>query len=246
MAISGYMSNQTRPGDDRPGRPRRSAAAFLAASGWLRPMFLFYLTGIIILACSDDDPTTAVPPIFSVTPVDMSGTYTPADSSLGDIRFVAPVIIPFGVMVDQENRSYGLQYITRPGAPVRAVTAGVIDSIITNPPPAGDYTVVVICTPGSDYTVYQDHILNLQVLAHTAVKPGDTLGEAGTWSDAYRRTAVRVAIGEGSGMRFHCPLDYGNVSFRDLHEALLSEYNRLGFSPAYDTLCTIGPVQPGY
>lgn len=198
------------------------------------------------LACNDDDPTTAVPPVFSVTPVDMSGTFHAADSSLGDIRFAAPVIIPFGVMIDQENRSYGLQYITRPGAPVRAVTTGVIDSIISNPAPAGDYTVVIVCTPGSDYTVYQDHILNPQVLARTAVKPGDTLGEAGAWSDTYRRTAVRVAIGEGSGMRFHCPLDYGNASFRDLHDNLLTEYNRLGFSPEYDTLCTIGPVQPGY
>lgn len=209
------------------------------------PTVVLGLIGLMALACSDKkDPVTAVPPVFSVTPVNMSGVFNPADSSLGDIRFSRPVLVPFGVMIDPENQSYGFQYITRPGAPVRAVTAGVIDTIITNPPPVDDYTIVIACTPGSDYTLYQDHILNLRVLEHTPVKPGDTLGEAGYWSDSQRRTGLRISVGEGVDMRFHCPLDYSNPSFRDLHVNLLAEYRRLGFTPVYDTLCITGPLQP--
>jgi hypothetical protein len=222
--------------------PSRQSNGIMA--GRLRVVLVVF-AGFLALACGDKkDPVTAVPPVFSVTPINMSGAYNPADSSLGDIRFSPPVIIPFGTMIDVENQSYGIQYFTRPGASVRAITAGVIDTIITNPPPEEDYTIVVICTPGSDYTLYQDHIVNLRVLAHTPIKPGDTLGEAGSWSDFLRRTGVRVSVGEGSDMRFHCPLDYANGSFRDLHVNLLAEYRRLGFTPVYDTLCITGPLHP--
>lgn len=203
------------------------------------------MVGLMVLACSEDkDPVTATPPVFSVTPVDMSGAYHPADSTLGDIRFSSPVILPFGGAVDPDHQSRGIEYYTRLGAPVRAVTAGVIDTIITNPVEQGDYSIVVICTPGSDYTVYQEHIVNLRVLEHTQVGPGDTLGEAGTWSDTMRRTGLKVSLGEGTDTRYYCPLNYGSVSFRDLHVNLLAEYRRLGFTPVYDTLCLSGALLP--
>jgi hypothetical protein len=211
---------------------------------WLKAALLV-TAGIAILGCSEDkDPVTAIPPVFSVTPVDMSGAYHQADSTLGDIRFAPPVILPFGGAVDPDHQSRGIEYYTRPGAPVRAVTTGVIDTIITNPVEQGDYSIVVVCTPGSDYTVYQEHIINVRVLAHTPVKPGDTLGEAGTWSDTMRRTGLKVSLGEGVDMRYYCPLNYGSVSFDDLHMNLLAEYRRLGFTPVYDTLCLTGALLP--
>ncbi|MDD4050362.1 MAG: hypothetical protein PHR28_00505 [candidate division Zixibacteria bacterium] len=211
---------------------------------WLRAAALM-MAGLMALACAEeDDPVTATPPVFSVTPVNMSGAYNPTDSTLGDILFSRPVILPFGGAVDQYSVSRGVEYYTRPGAPVRAVTAGVIDTIITNPVEQSDYSIALICTPGSDYTVYQEHIVNLRVMEHTSVKPGDTLGEAGTWSDTMRRTGLKVSLGEGTDTRYYCPLNYGSASFNDPHVNLLAEYRRMGFTPVFDTLCLTGPLRP--
>ena len=211
---------------------------------WLR-VALLIMAGVMALACTKDkDPITATPPVFSMTPVNMSGTFNPADSTLGDIGFSPPVILPFGAAIDPDHQSRGIEYYTRPGAPVRAVTTGVIDSIITNPVEQGDYSIVIICTPGSDYTVRQEHIVNLRVLAQTPVHPGDTLGEAGTWSDTMRRTGLKVSLGEGTDTRYYCPLNYGSASFDDPHVNLLAEYRRLGFTPVYDTLCLSGALLP--
>lgn len=198
------------------------------------------------ISCSDeDDPRTAVPPVFSVTPVDIA--YDPGDSSFGDIMFVSPVLTPFGAVIQGDTTYFSpwFEYFTVPDAPVRAVTGGVVDTIIENPLEEGaDFEVRVVSIPGADYTVVYDHLFSLRVLPGSAVDPGDTIGEAGTWNDTMRRTQLMITAGEGTDRRAYCPLNYGDSSFTEQHRALLSEYNRLGFSPRYDTLCLQGVVRP--
>ncbi len=227
-------------------RCKRSIAGGVSA---MRRMTLLTVvlavTGLVGQSCHDEkDPSTSIPPIFSVTPVDLSGAYDPSDSTLGDIKFIPPVIVPFGAVLDQYHLSPAIEYYTRPEAPVRAVAAGLIEAVTANPPEQGDYEIRVTCSPGSDYTVIYDHLLDVVVQAGIRVAPGDTLGTAGTWSDKLRRTELQVNLGDGNNTRSYCPLNYGDSSFMDGHRRLLREYTARIVTPAYDTLCLSGPVIP--
>jgi len=204
--------------------------------------------GLVGQSCHDEkDPSNSIPPVFSVTPVDLSGAYDPSDSTLGDIKFIKPVIVPFGALLDQYRLSPAIEYYTRPEAPVRAVTAGLIEAVTANPPEQGDYEIRITCLPGSDYTVIYDHLLDVIVQAGIRVAPGDTLGTAGTWLDKLRRTELQVNLGDGNNTRSYCPLNYGDSSFVEGHRRLFQEYIArivLLDLPAYDTLCLSGPVIP--
>lgn len=198
-----------------------------------------------LLTCKDkENPETTVPPVFSVTPVDIA--YNPDDSSFGDIMFdsESPVLTPFGALIPPGNvvQSTAIEYFTIPGAIVRAVTHGVVDTIIENPDQA-DYEVRIASLPGAQYTVVYNHVLDLWALQGSLVDPGDTIGQAGTWNETTRRTQLQVTIGNGPDRRAYCPLYYGDSSFIALHQQLLAEYNRRGIPPHYDSLCIQGVIQ---
>ena len=205
---------------------------------------LFFLL-ISVIGCEDEqDPITAELPVFSVTPVDMTGPYDPTDSTFGDIKFIDPVILPFGAVLDQHSLSPAIEYYTDTGAVVRAVCEGLVSAVIENPFTGGNYEIRVTALPGSDYTIIYDNILRVNVLESQLVYPGDTIGQAGDWTDIMRRTELQVTLGEGNDTRAYCPLNYGDSAFVAAHRALLSEYNNRGFIPAYDTLCLIDVVEP--
>jgi hypothetical protein len=215
--------------------------------GYMRTtaFLLLVVLCLTLLSCHDEkDPVTATPPVFSATPVDIG--FRPADSAFGDILFLSPVLRPFGAILppDSLTRSPGIEYFTRPGAPVRAVTYGIVDTIIENPMEEGDYDIRVVAMPGSDYLIVHRHVLTVSVLAGDQVKAGDTIGTAGTWTDLMRRTGLAVIVGEGNDTRAYCPLNYGDSAFRVDHARLLNEYTRRGFDPPYDTLCLTGPIIP--
>lgn len=200
---------------------------------------------ILSASCSDEDnPATAVSPIFSVTPVDISGPYLAADSTYGDIKFVLPVIVPFGSSLSGDRLSPAIEYYTVPGAEVRAITAGVVTAILANPVEEGDYEIQITSLPGSDYLVIYDHVLNVQVQESLPVDPGEILGEAGTWNETMRRTSLQVNIGQNADERSYCPLNYGDSVFVEQHRRLLQEYNSRILIPKYDSLCLSGPVGP--
>lgn len=207
--------------------------------------FLFLCLLAVLSGCEDEqDPITAELPVFSVTPVDMTGPFDPTDSTFGDIKFIDPVLRPFGAVLNLHRLSPAIEYYTDTGAAVRAVCEGVVAAILGNPISQGDYEVHVTALPGSDYTIIYDHVLRVNVLKSELVYPGDTIGWAGTWTDKMRRTELQVNVGEGSDTRSYCPLNFGDSSFVALHRGLLQEYNNHGFTPSYDTLCISGPVQP--
>ncbi len=201
---------------------------------------------VFMVACSDDDndPITSQPPIFSATPVDLSGPYNPADSTFGDIKMVEPVVIPFGAPLDQYRLSPAIEYYTRPEAPVLAVTRGLVEIISSNLPEWNDYEIRVTSLPGSDYQVIYDHVIDLFVLENAVVEPGDTLGRAGSWTDKVSRTELQINYGEGSNERAYCPLAFGDSAFVAAHQKLIDEYNRLDFAPRYDSICVAGTVVP--
>lgn len=202
------------------------------------------LVALAVTACDDDeDPTTAIPPVLSATPVDM--VFDPADSSCGDIKFESPVLIPFGAPILPENRPLpAIEYFTIPGAPVRAVTTGIVDTIVESATVPGEYTIVITSLPGTEYQVIYQHVITIDVLAGTRVAPGDTLGEAGVWSDGMRYTALQVTLGEAGNLRSYCPLSFGDSAFVERHDRLLQEYARRGFTPAYDSFCLLDVVSP--
>lgn len=208
---------------------------------------VIFLLALLVVSsgCEDKkDPITAELPVFSVTPVDISGPYNPADSTYGDIKFIDPVLLPFGAVLDLHHLSPGIEYYTDTGAAVRAVCNGVVAAIFENPLSEDDYEIHVTALPGSDYTIIYDHILLVNVLESELVYPGDTIGRAGNWTDKMRRTTLQVTVGEGSDTRSYCPLNYGDSAFNASHRKLLQEYNTRGFTPTYDTLCLSGAVTP--
>jgi hypothetical protein len=168
---------------------------------------LLFLLLIIIISCTDDDkdPITAQLPVFSATLVNLKGPYDPSDSTFGDIKMVAPVIIPFGEYIDNYRRSPAIEYFTRPRAAVVAVTKGLVEVISENPPDQGDYEIHVRCLPGSDYFVIYDHVISLYVLENIIVEPGDTLGFAGNWNDIMRRTELQINNDAGDIVRAIVP-----------------------------------------
>jgi len=199
----------------------------------------------VLNGCEDEqDPITAELPVFSVTPVDLTGPYDPADSTFGDVKFIDPVLLPFGAVLDIHHLSPAIEYYTDTGAAVRVVCDGVVAAILENPISEGDYEVHVTALPGSDYTIIYDHILRVNMLKGELVYPGDTIGWAGNWTDKMRRTGLQVNVGEGSDTRSYCPLNFGDSDFLISHRALLQEYTHRGFTPAYDTLCLSSPVRP--
>jgi hypothetical protein len=205
-------------------------------------MLLLILIGWFFVSCSEDedDPTTAQPPVFSVTPVDIA--YDPSDESYGDIAFIQPVITPFGYDLGNNQHMPGIEYFTVPGAPVRGVTEGIVDTIFENPV-EGDYTVYVVSIPGSDYLVIYDHIIDPAVSVSSFVVPGDTIGQAGNWNDSMRRTILQVTTGEGNDRRSICPLNFGDEAFNAAHSQLLEEYNRR-FPPGHSSFCLLNVIGP--
>lgn len=206
---------------------------------------LSFLLCSISLSCREKkDPATAVPPVFSVTPVRMDGPFDEGNLLKGDIKFLPPVLVPFGESLGGGRFSPAIEYYTRPDAPVRAVTAGLIDTIFANPAEQGDYELHIVCLPGSDYLIIYDHLLEIAVLQGSLVEPGDTLGKAGTWNDQMRRVELQINTGTGANTRSYCPLNFGDTAYVRLHHELLQEYNIRGFVPQYDTLCLTGVVTP--
>jgi len=210
----------------------------------IAPMLILAVIGLGLISCGDDnnDPTTSEPPVFSATPVDIA--FDPADSSWGEIVFIAPVLIPFGADIGNNEYSPGVQYFVAPGARVRAVTEGIVDTVIEDPDYPGDYEIRVVSLPGSEYLVIYKHVGDVAVSEAMAVHPGDTLGRAGSWNDFMSRTMLQITTGEGTNQRSYCPLNYGDSAFVQRHQILLQEYNRRGFDPHYDTLCLKGVITP--
>jgi hypothetical protein len=200
------------------------------------------VTILLLAACSDDDdPTTAQQPLLSVTPIDIA--YDPADSSYGDIMFVFPVFTPFGASLGNDRFSFAMEYFTVLDAPVRAVTEGIVDTIIVYPD-EGYYEVHVTSIPGSDYTVIYDYVYDLSILDASPVTPGSIIGKSAPLNDSTGLTQLKISVGEGSNLRYYCPIRFGEASFVALHLALLQEYNRRGFEPHYDSLCLKNVLYP--
>jgi hypothetical protein len=183
------------------------------------------------------------PPVFTVTPVDMA--FNPVDSSYGDIPFIAPVLRPFGDALSGFQRySPVIEYFPVVGAPVRAVTDGIVDEIIPDSIYADEYTIVVVAIPESQYLITYHHVVSPTTLVNAAVATGETLGAAGNWSDELARTGLEISVGQNADKRSYCPLDFGDAAFVEHHRQLVNEYIRRGFSPAYDTLCVRDYVTP--
>ncbi|MEE9443734.1 MAG: hypothetical protein V3V99_13810 [candidate division Zixibacteria bacterium] len=201
--------------------------------------------GSVLFSCSDEeDPVTSTSPVFEETPVVIASQYNDAMKTMGDISFneLSPVFRSFGSLVEDNKLSPYIDYFTVPGAAVKAVTTGIISEIIANPVEEGDFEIRVTALPGSKHTIVYDHVQDVKVLEATRVEPGDTLGVAGTWSDTVRRTGLGIFVGEGADLRWYCPLDYGNSTFKEKHRLLFNQYLSLGKTPAYDSLCITGSI----
>ena len=175
-------------------------------------------------------------PVFSVTIVDMTGPYNAGTMRFGDMRYEAPVLVPFGEDLGGKL-SPAIEYIAVPGAPVRACAGGGSVSAVEFNAGQGDFEVRV--SHGAWLVIY-DHLLNVTVAVGDAVDAGDTLGEAGNWSPTGRR--VELQINDPAGVS-RCPLDFGSADFVARHEALRVSVNAEGFGPI-PTYCLTDGVDP--
>lgn len=196
---------------------------------WVLPLFL-----AVPAACGGGGGDET-PPVLSVTVVDLTGPYVPATQRFGDVRFEAPVLVPFGADLGGKL-SPAIEYITIPFAPVRACTAGSVSAVELNLG-QGDFEVRI--AHGAWLLIY-DHVLNVSVAVGDAVVAGDALGEAGNWSPTGRR--VELQLNDPSEVS-RCPLEFATADFVARHEALRDAANAEGFGP-FATYCLLDGVDP--
>ena len=202
----------------------------------------------IIAGCGgEDDPVTATPPVFSVAPVNLVGPYNAQTKTFGSISFAAtsPALVPFGAEISTNSYTKVFDYYPVLDAPVVAVCEGIVSAVFENPFIEGDYEIQVTVTPGADFTVIYDHVNQVRIQEALLVKPGDTLGVAGNWSDAVSRFSLGITTGEGVNQRWYCPMNYGDSTFKNLHQQLLQAYNAQNIQPYYDTVCAAAVIGPG-
>ena len=182
---------------------------------------------------------STLPPVLSVTPVDLSGPFNPVTQTFGSLRFESPVLVPFGEDLGS-TQSPAIEYITTPSASVRACAAGQVEAVELNNG-QGDYEVRVRSPAGSSWLVIYDHVRNVTVAVGEAVAAGDALGISGTWSGSAGRTELQVND-ESRGVAV-CPLGLGTAAFQAAHEAARAAVSASAFGPL-PSLCTADTVVP--
>lgn len=193
-------------------------------------------------------PIEEVPPVLSVTIVDLAGAYNPADRRLGTLNcnFVFPTdpndrwcFNAFG-LTRNGRMSPTTDYKVAAGTTVVAATAGVVTRIELDENAAtfypGEYEIETKPSTSSAYLVIYDHVRNVQVSLGSTVAPGMTLGIAGVHTsnrDVYGRVELHVK----RGTQNLCPRALGTAAFNQRNDAALAAHNEANPAFAYPSGC---------
>ena len=177
---------------------------------------------------SPSSGTDSVPPVLSVPITDLG--------QLADF-------FPFGWDLGGHlNPAYEFQ--TSLGtAPVRAVSAGVVVNLKSNPAPDTDLELHLRPTKGSIYLIVYDHLVAPQVTVGQSVTAGQVLGRVGPLSDPFHirngRVELQINRHNGAVEVAVCPRALGTAEFNAAHDAALAMFPGRG-----TTVCVLDTVQP--
>lgn len=155
---------------------------------------------LIASACKKDEKPDETPPVFSVTPVDIS-TVTTA--------------IAFGADLTPSQKNPAFEYrVNNSTVQVRSVCKGYVEKIMLNDN-FPDYEVWVKMSSNSVWTIIYDHVSSLNISLKDNVNPGDIFGIVG----AENRTELQInkIINNNEELSF-CPFDFGNSEFIQQHK----------------------------
>jgi hypothetical protein len=153
---------------------------------------------LIASACKKDEKPDETPPIFSVTPVDISTVTS---------------VIPFGADLTPSQKNPAFEYrVNNSTVQVRSVCKGYIERIMLNDN-FPDYEVWIKTSTNSIWTIIYDHVLNLNISEKDNVNPGDALGVVGTGD----RTELQINKIINKEELSYCPFDFGTGGFIQQH-----------------------------
>ncbi|HNW56898.1 MAG TPA: M23 family metallopeptidase [Bacteroidales bacterium] len=165
------------------------------------PVILIFMMAVSGCKKNNDKPDET-PPVFSVTPVDIS-TVT---------SFIA-----FGADLSATQKNPAFEYVVNNSSvQVRSVCRGYIEDIRLNDN-FPDYEIWIKTSSNSVYRLIYDHVLNLTVSKGDDVEAGEVLGVVGTGN----RTELQInKIGDNNEELSYCPFDFGTSDFIRLHKDL--------------------------
>ncbi len=179
------------------------------------------------------------PPLFTVTPVDLEGTYDPDTHRLGALwcidsdPFYGWCFDAFGIepMLSSHApiKNPTLNYRVEIDAPVRAVVAGTVMAMEPKTEPwdgPNAWGVAVQTSADSAFIVEYDHLKDPTVEVGSTMEAGDVIGVAGQYIENdssmielglhYHKTAT-----DGTATN-RCPALYGSDEFNARNEAALA------------------------
>ena len=164
---------------------------------------ILLLPGLLILtapACHKDEPPDDTPPVFSVTPVDLS-TVTSR--------------IAFGADLTESQKNPAFEYyVNNSSVAVSSVCQGIVENIMLNDN-FPDYEIWIKPAEESVWRIIYDHILNAEVSLDEEVNAGDRLGNVGV----NNRTELQVNKISNNSELSYCPFDFGTDDFILQHKA---------------------------
>jgi hypothetical protein len=168
----------------------------------------FVLEIIIVMTSSckkEDEKPDETPPVFSVTPVDISTVNS---------------IIAFGEDLSPTQKNPAFEYLVNNSTvQVRSVCKGYIENIQLNEN-FPDYEIWVKLSSNSIWRIIYDHVLNLNSSSGDKVNAGDILGTVGVGN----RTELQINKISNNNELSYCPFDFGTTDFIQQHKAFTENW----------------------
>ncbi len=172
---------------------------------------------LVLGACGRKEATSPGKGTFVIENLGVRfGSWDPSTNRAGDFLFVPnqeKVFLEFGARVAAAEGGFKelptFEYRVRRNAWVVAIAEGRITRLVYQDDTA-DYEFTVTSNSDADFEVGYDHILNLRIGLNQSIHPGDTLGQAGTWSDELGR--FEIMINNNRTRLSYCPFCYFDTS----------------------------------
>jgi hypothetical protein len=172
---------------------------------------------LAISACGRKEATSPGKGVFVIENLGVRfGPWDQSTNRAGDFIFLPneqKVFLEFGCRVAAAEGGFKelptFEYRIRRDAWVVAIAEGRITRLVYQDDTA-DYEFTVTSNADPDFEVGYDHVLNLKVGVNQNIHPGDTLGQAGTWSNDLGR--FEIMVNNSKTRLSYCPFCYFDTS----------------------------------
>jgi hypothetical protein len=167
----------------------------------------------VIIACGRKEATSPGTGAFVIENLGVRfGPWDPSTNRAGDFLFVSnqeKVFLEFGAVVASSEGGFKelptFEYRVRKDAWIVAIAEGKITRLVYQAD-TGDYEFSATSESNPDFEVGYDHVINLRIGSNQRIHPGDTLGQAGTWSGDLGR--FEIMINNNKTRLSYCPFCY--------------------------------------